>query len=63
MTLLEAAQRLADNLQATHSKCNISQDEDCYAEQYGDGNAGEHEDFRAVEAAIAAAERPGDTQS
>ena len=63
MTLLEAAQQLADKLQEAHSKCDISQDEDCYAEQYGDGNAEEHDDFRAAEAVIAAAEGRTDLTS
>jgi hypothetical protein len=53
MTLLEAALILADKYQAAHSKCDIYlTDTECYAEQYGDGNAGEHEDFRDLEIAI-----------
>jgi hypothetical protein len=54
--LVQAAEIAGYKLEQSHSKCDIAQDTDCYAEQYGDGNASEHEDFRNVNAALDAAE-------
>lgn len=55
LTLIEIAERLKDKYDAAHYACDMKQDTDCGAEEYGDGNAGEHEDYRAVEIAIAEA--------
>ena len=59
MTLIEIAERLKDVLEDHHHKCDMEQYVECRAEEYGDGNAGEHEDYRAVEIAIAEAKAPG----
>jgi hypothetical protein len=59
VTLIEIAERLKDKYDAAHYACDMKQDTDCGAEEYGDGNAGEHEDYRAVEIAIAEAKAPG----
>ena len=55
MTLIEIAERLKDVFDDIHYKCDMKQDVECRAGNYGDGNAGEHEDYRAVEIAIAEA--------
>ena len=52
MTLIEIAERLKDKYDAAHYACDMKQDVECGADEYGDGNAGEHEDYRAVEIAI-----------
>jgi|3_EtaG_2_1085321.scaffolds.fasta_scaffold134126_2 hypothetical protein len=52
MTLIEIAERLQDKYNAAHYACDVEQDVECGADEYGDGNAGEHEDLRAVEIAI-----------
>ena len=59
VTLIEIAERLKDKYDAAHYACDMKQDVECRAEEYGDGNAGEHEDHRAVEIAIAEAKAPG----
>ena len=39
-----------DHLAGVHGKCDMDDDEHCRAEEYGDGNVGEHEDYRQVSA-------------
>ena len=59
MTLIEIAERLLDKYREAHIGCDMKQDIECEADEYGDGNAGEHEDYRAVEIAISEADSPG----
>jgi hypothetical protein len=41
-TLIEATGWAIDRLELSHYKCDLESNSECYAEQYGDGNADEH---------------------
>tara|TARA_Y100000310_G_C20612432_1_gene778741 strand:+ start:959 stop:1327 length:369 start_codon:yes stop_codon:yes gene_type:complete len=41
-----------DHLAANHYKCDVDDDENCRAEEYGDGDVGEHEDYRLIYALL-----------
>lgn len=43
-----AARRLLDTYELTHAKCDLVSETDCYAEQYGDGEASEHAFLRQL---------------
>ena len=59
MTLIEIAERLIDKYNEAHHACDMKQNVECGAEEYGDGNADEHASYRQVEIAIAEAKAPG----
>ena len=46
----ELWQELLDIVEVAHYKCDLDNDEDCYAEQYGDGDASHHELIRKAQA-------------
>ena len=48
--LMGWAEAYRDHLAGVHGKCDMDDDEHCRAEEYGDGNVGEHEDYRQVSA-------------
>ena len=53
--LFDSVLELLDVAQFNHSDCEWESDTKCRAEQYGDGNAGEHSYLRKAEQAIARA--------
>ena|SRR3990172_5030365 len=48
----ELWQELLDIVEVAHYKCDLDNDEDCYAEQYGDGDASHHELIRKAQADV-----------
>lgn len=40
--LIEALETALDWMQLSHNRCDMQNDEDCYAEQYGDGDCEQH---------------------
>ena len=56
--LLDVAETLLAMAQQPHSDCVWASDTECRAEQYGDGNPGEHSGLRLAEAVIKKGKQP-----
>lgn len=55
--LLEACEWLFEEMGLVHYKCDLNDQIDCYAEQYGDGTAADHERLSGLQALLDRAER------
>lgn len=52
VTINEAAQHDLEALEQSHYRCDETNDEECAAEQYGDGDASQHAYMRELRAAL-----------
>ena len=46
--LTEWVEEYVEHLELSHYKCDIERDDNCYAEQYGDGTAEDHWRIRSI---------------